>query len=104
MTRKTKDKGISTPIYLLRMSHIDVAIKYYHNGWGGDFGFNLSEDAADYQQKRSEAFDYVYRIHYIATKLGYRPTLMRSVDEKPEDNAVTDIELFKKMLAAKQRE
>jgi hypothetical protein len=104
MTSKTKNKNIPTPIYLLGMKYIDVTIKYYRNGWGGEFGFNMPEDAADYRQKRHAAREYTYNIHYIATKLGYRPTSMLSVSEKPGDNAITDIELFRKFHAARTRE
>jgi len=103
MIPNKNSNGIPTPIYILNIKYLDTTFKYYRNGWGGDFGFNMPEDAPDYRAKRHEAFEYTYKIHYVATQLGYRPTLMRSVDEKPDDKAITDIELIQKFHAARTK-
>jgi len=104
MIPNKKSNGTLTPIYILRVKYLDTTFKYYRNGWGGDFGFSMPKDAPDYKQKRHQAFEYTYTIHHIATELGYKPTLMLSVAEKPDDNAVTDIELIRKFHAVRTKD
>ncbi|MCL1785932.1 MAG: hypothetical protein FWG39_02155 [Alphaproteobacteria bacterium] len=103
MTGKAKKKYVYTTVYLLRAQGVDIyGITYCRNGWAADGG-NITSRKMEYNGKFYDVLDYVYMVHDIATKLGIRPTAIRSATETPCDDAITDVELFKRLRAAREK-